>query len=166
MLLVQLIKCFNCIHDNSLLQLSNYILVFIFTFLVNNKTDWTTIKYYLSCTGKTKCYWCNLMLLGKLMKCFNVTDYNLLLQLLNYLLILLLRIYFHIDLIYCCCDNTYYFSSVRLSTQFRYFYSTFFLFERHFWGPLSSSFSSLDSSIIPPTTFPPPFLLSSPSSPP
>ncbi len=80
MLLVQLMKRFNDIHDNLLLQLSNYILVFIFTFLVNNKTDCTTIKYYLSCTGKTKWYWCNLMLLVKLMKHFNVTDYNLLLQ--------------------------------------------------------------------------------------
>ncbi len=126
MLLVQLMKRFNSIHDNLLLQLSNYILVFIFTFLVNNKTDCTTIKYYLSCTGKTKCYWCNLMLLAKLMKRFNVTDYNLFFHWLNYLLVLLLRIYFRIDVIYCCCDNTYYFSSVRLSTQFHYFYSTFF----------------------------------------
>ncbi len=126
MLLVQLMKPFNGIHDNLLLQLSNYILVFIFTFLVNNKTDCTTIKYYLSCTGKTKCFWCNLMLLVKLMKRFNVTDYYLLLQWLSYLLVLLLRIYFRIDVIHCCCDNTYYYTSVRLSTQFRYFYSIFF----------------------------------------
>ncbi len=119
-------KRFNGIHDNLLLQLSKYILVFVFTFLVNNKTDCTTIKYYLSCTGKTKCYWCNLMLLVKLMKHFNVTEYYLMLQWLNYLLVLLLQIYFRTDVIYCCCDNTYYFSSVRLSTQFRYFYSTFF----------------------------------------
>jgi hypothetical protein len=126
MLLVQLMKRFNNIHDNLLLQLSNYILVFIFTFLVNNKTNCTAINYYLSCTGKTKCYWCNSMLLVKLMKRVNVTDYNLLFQWLNYLLVLLLRIYFCIDVIYCCCDNTYYFSSVRLFTQFRYFYSTFF----------------------------------------
>ena len=125
MLPVQLMKRFNSIHDNLLLQLSNYILVFIFTSSANNKTDCTTIKYYLSCTGKTKCYWCNLMLLVKLMKRFNVTDYNLLIQWLNYLLVLLLQIYFCIDVIYCCCDNTYYFSSVRLSTQFRYFYSFF-----------------------------------------
>jgi hypothetical protein len=136
MLLVQLMKRFNSIHDNLLLQLSNYILVFIFTFLVNNKTDCTTIKYYLSCTSKTKCYWCNLMLLVKLMKRFNVTDYNLLLQWLNYLLVLLLQIYFRIDVIYCCCDNTYYFSSVRLSTQFRYFYSTFFSYLNNVFGAL------------------------------
>jgi hypothetical protein len=126
MILVQLMKRVNSIHDIFLLQLSNYILVFIFTFLVNNKPDCTIIKYYLSCTGKTKCYWCNSMLLVNLMKRFNVTDYNLLLQWLNYLLVLLLWIYFHIDVIYCCCDNTYYFSSVRLSAQFHYFYSTFF----------------------------------------
>ena len=136
MLLVQLMKRFNGIHDNLLLQLSNYILVFIFTFLVNNKTDCTTIKYYLSCTGKTKCYWCYLMILVKLMKRFNVTDSNLLLQWLNYLLVLLLRIYFHKDVIYCCCDNTYYFSSVRLSTQFRYFYSTFFSYLNNVFGAL------------------------------
>jgi hypothetical protein len=136
MILVQLMKHFNSIHDNLLLQLSNYILVFIFTFLVNNKTDCTKIKYYLSCTGKTKYYWCILMLLVKLMKRFNVTDYNLLLQWLNYLLVLLLRIYFYIDVIYCCCDNTYYFSSVILSTQFRYFCSTFFSYLNNIFGAL------------------------------
>ncbi len=134
MLPVQLMKCFNNIHDNLLLQLSNYILVFSFTFLVNNKTECTTVKYYSSCTGKTKCYWCNLMLLVKLMECFNVTDYNLLLQWLNYLLVLLLWIYFHIDVIYCCCDNTYYSSSVRLYTQFRYFYFTFLSYLNNVFG--------------------------------
>jgi hypothetical protein len=136
MLLVQLMKRFNGIHDNLLLQLSNYILVFIFTFLVNNKIDCTRIKFCLNCTGKTKCYWCNLMLLVKLMKRFNVTDYNFLLQWLNYLLILLLQIYFHTDVIYCCCDNIYYFSSVRLSTQFCYFYSTLFSFLNDVFGAL------------------------------
>jgi hypothetical protein len=39
-------KRFNGIHDNLLLQLSNYIFVFFFTFSVNNKTDYTTIKYW------------------------------------------------------------------------------------------------------------------------
>ncbi len=136
MLLVQLMKRFNSVHDNLLLQLSNYILVFIFNFLVNNKTDCTTIKYHLSCTGKTKCYWIILMLLVKLMKRFNVTDYNLLLQWLNYLLVLLLRIYFRIDVIYCCCDNTNYFSSVRLSIQFCYFYSPFFSYLNGVFGAL------------------------------
>jgi hypothetical protein len=136
MLLVQLMKFVNGIHDKLLLQLSNVILVFNFTFLVNNKTDCTTIKYYLSYTGKTKRYWFNLMLLVNSMKRVNVTDYNLLLQWLNYLLVLLLRIYFCIDVIYCCCNNTYYFSSVRLSTQFHYFYSTFFSYLKDVFGAL------------------------------
>jgi hypothetical protein len=60
MLLVQLLKHCNDINANLLLQLSNYVLVFIFTFVINNKMDYTTIKMLF------KLYWLNKMLLVQL----------------------------------------------------------------------------------------------------